>query len=85
MPQPMEIFLPWPVVIVGLILALAITVLLIVLLVKAFSKRYHELEEEAQDLNNPYERRWEPEKFCPRCDAKAKPTARFCDDCGKAL
>ena len=86
MPQATQIIIPWPVVIVGIILAIALTVLIVVLLVKAFSRRRHEWEETDDGSYHAYEKRkWEPEKTCPRCDLKVKITARYCDDCGKAL
>ena len=82
--QPIEVFVPWPVVIMGIVLALALTALILVLLVKAFGKRLRELEEEAGEPAYR-ERKKEAEKLCPRCDTSAPLSAKFCPGCGKAI
>ena len=82
MQQPIVFTIPWPLVILGILLAIALTVLIVLFIIRALGKWRHELEEGSASFE---ENRIEAGKSCPRCDAINAPTARYCQACGQAI
>ena len=84
MPQPDTILIPWIAVILGLLLAFALTALILVFIIRALKSWRRNLEESVTSASSSTEKK-EAEKLCPRCDAVAAATARFCPSCGKSI
>ena len=85
MQQPMVYFIPWFLVVIGIVLALALTGLILFLMIRFVGRWRRNLEEEAAGAPSYIRNKTEPGKSCPRCDAINALTARYCQACGKGI
>ena len=85
MQQPTVVVIPWLLVAFGLILAMVLTALTVVFFIQAIRARRRSKEEIAEARAFKEKKKRAEVKPCPRCGEIVPSTARFCNDCGKAL